>query len=235
MKIRNDMKKALKNRFSRQLGICAVLLVSLLSATFVFAQKEPWTIRDYLKNLPEQYKTYSGDYPKPPPADAIVLDEENGYVAVLNVQSGVSSTNPYPIFEMALFKRSNGEQIIVVSNTISDSVCLTHETFFLQKRGDSWLDVRSRVLPKLAAQMFFTEARLAEKFQATNKKVGNSEKLDLYFAPPRKGTQISVKLDICDYVPDEFDGKISFDEFTGNAQSVFLDWDKKRGVFKLAK
>jgi hypothetical protein len=229
------MKKALKNSFSRQRRICAVLLISLLSATSVFAQKEQWTIRDYLKNLPEQYKTYSGDYPKLPPADAIVLDEENGYAAILNVQAGVSSTNPYPIFEMALFKRSNGEQIIVVSNTISDSVCLSHETFFLQKRGDSWLDVRARVLPKLTAQMFFTEARLAEKFQATNKKVGNSEKLDLYFAPPRKGTRISVKLDICDYVPDEFDGKISFDEFTENAQSVFLDWDKKRGVFKLAK
>jgi hypothetical protein len=81
----------------------------------------------------------------------------------------------------------------------------------------------------------FADARLAEKFLATNKKVGNPGKLDLSFAPPRKGTRMNVKLDICDYVPDEFDGKISFDEFTGNAQSVFLDWDKTRGVFKSAK
>lgn len=235
MKIRDDMKKALKNSSSRQLKMCAVLLISLLSAASVFAQKEQWTIRDYLKNLPEQYKTYSGDFPKPPPAEAIVLDAENGYAAILSAQAGVRSSNPYPVFEMAIFKRSNGELLLVVSNRISDSVCLTHETFFLQKRGDSWLDVRSRVLPEFAAQMFFTDAHLAEKFQAINKKVGNSEKLDLYFAPPRKGTRMSVKLDICDYVPDEFDGKISFDEFTENAQSVFLDWDKKRGVFKLAK
>lgn len=220
---------------------------SILTAIFIFvsafsaaAQKQAadeWSIGDYLENLPEKYKTYSGDFPKPPPKNSIILDEENGYAAILRTPPEGMQTfdNDHTVFEMAIFKRVKGEPLIVVSNEISDSVCVWHETFFLERRGNSWLEVRSRVLPQLSAQMFFKDAKLAAKFTAMNKKIGNRAALDLHFAPPRKGTQMKVSLDICDFVPDEFQPEMSFDEFTRNSESLFLDWDKQKGIFQMVK
>lgn len=201
------------------------------------AEKAEWTIGDYLKNLPERYKTYSGDYPKPPPKEAIVLDEENGYASIMRTPSdGVQTFDgEHAIFEMAIFRRAKGDPLLVVSNEISDSVCVRYETFFLQRRGNSWLDARSQVTPQLSAEMFFKGAKLAAKFQATNKKIDNSQNLELRFEPARRGTRMPVALNICDYVPDKFEGKITFDKFIENARSVFLDCDKQEGVFKLTK
>lgn len=224
-----DNEKSVMAVYSQRSKIYGVLLLTLLFVSPVFSQKTAeWTIGDYLKNLPEEYKTFSGDFQTEPTAETTVLDVKNGYAAYLSS----SEKDAYPIFEMAIFKQANGDSLIVVSNTIADSVCTFHQTFFLQRKVDSWLAVRSKVLPEFTAQMFFKDAKLSAKFTEANKKIGNAEKLDLHFSPPREGTRMKVSLDICDYVPDELAAEISFNEFIKNARTVSLEWDKRKGIFK---
>lgn len=226
MKIENAKKK-LNESFSK---ICAVTLIAFLFAATAFSQQATaeWKIDDYLKNLPEKYKTYSGDFQMTPTGETTIADTKNGYAAYLSS----TAEDAFPIFEMAIFKQANGEAVVVVSNTIADPVCTTHETFFLRRKGNVWTSVQSQILPELQTQMFFTDSKLGTKFQAVNRKAGNSNRLNLHFSPPRNGIKMKVSLDICDYVPDELAAELSFDEFIRNAKSVVLEWDKQTGVFK---
>lgn len=210
-----------------------ILTLCILSLFIpAFGQKSSgWKISDYLKNLPQEYKTFSGDFQTEPNDETTLIDDKNGYAAYFSQPK--NDENAYPIFEIALFKKSNGEEILVISNLKSDPVCSEYETFLLQRKGDNWIDVKAKVLPEFTAQMFFDSANTAKEFIETQKKVGNSTELNLHFSPPRQGTKMNVKLEICDYVPDELSGEVSFQKFLDSSKTISLDWNKSKGVFAI--
>ncbi len=209
---------------------CPVILI--LTFLFLFAAQtsaQDWKISDYLKNLPKEFKVFSGDFSSEVSEETTLIDDKNGYAAFYD--QPVKYEAAFPIFEMAVFKKANGEQILVVSNSIIDPVCTAYKTFFLQKSGEDWIDVKAKVLPKLPPEIFFDTAKTAQDFIETQKKIGNSTDLDLHFSPPRQGTKMNVKLDICDYVPDDLSGEIDFQKFIDKSKIVLLVWDKKTGSF----
>ncbi len=216
----------------------------ILSASVVAQDEKDWTVEDYLRDLPEKYRTHSGDFQNEPTAETTIKDIRNGYLAYLS-QAPHPDANfaPYPIFQMAIYKQSNGEPLVVVSNTVSDSVCTKHETFFLRKRGAVWQDVRAQVLPALSPQMFFAEAELGQKLEGLHRKFGQpipprkTFHTNLHFSPPREGTRMKVALDLCNYVPSELavDLGPDFDFFNEKKEPIWLEWDKRKGVFSVAR
>lgn len=208
----------------------SIVVFVLLFSLPIFAQKirEP-KISEYLQLLPQQFKTYSGDFQIKPSEENTLIDEKNGYAAYFS--QAISAGNAYPIFEMALFRKKSGETIVVVSNLISDPVCDEHQTFFLRLNGADWIDVRPDVMPHLELSMFFESPKTADELRAIQEKIGNSTEIDLHFSLPREGNIIPVDLEICDYVPDEFASEISFQQFLDKKQRISLVWDKEKGVF----
>ncbi len=149
--------------------IFALIFLVFSVSTAVAQNNSAWKISDYLENLPEEYKTFSGDFIAiNPTAETTLIDNKNGYAAFYS--QPIKDENAFPIFEMAIFKKKNGEEILVVSNMISDPVCTNHKTFFLQKNGENWINVKEKVLPELPAKLFFDTEKTANEYLATGTK-----------------------------------------------------------------
>ena len=85
-------------------------LLPLLLCLAIPAYAQEWSLSDYLKNLPERFKTFHGDW-SPPSKETIVIDEKNGYAGYLKAPGGSEMS-----FEMALFKSKNAPPLLVVTN-----------------------------------------------------------------------------------------------------------------------
>lgn len=200
----------------------------ILLCLAVPAYSQEWGISDYLKNLPERYKTFKGDF-SPPSKETTVIDEKNGYAGYLKVSGGSEMS-----FEMALFKSKNAPPLVVVSNEHSDMQCSFYETFFLRRVGNRWVEVRDEVLPPIDTRMFWNEPQAAGRLA----KIVTVNPVSAYhFAPPRRGTQMKVSLEICDYF-DEDPPQATLKEFIKlkeTAKPIRLEWDSKSGRFKFIK
>ena len=206
------------------------LLVSLsiLLCLAISAYAQDWSISDYLKNLPERFKTFEGDF-SPPSKETTVTDEKNGYARYLKVPGRTDMS-----FEMALFKSKNAPPRVVVSNERSDMQCSSYETFFLRRVGNRWVEAKGEVLPPIHPKMFWDDPRAAERLA---KIVTLTPTSAYHFEPPRRGTQMKVSLEICDYF-DENPPEATFNEFNKlkeAAKPIRLDWDSKSGKFKVVK
>lgn len=221
--------------FSKKIILTATF--ALVAAFFASAQKrvaDDWSITDYFKNLPEKYKTFSGDF-LPPSTETTVIDDPNGYAAYLNSPSNNNSDNPpFPIFETALFKSGTKTPLLVVSNLKSDPVCEEHETFFLRRVGESWREVENQVLPAISLKMFWDDPQSAAMFK---KIVEQDNSTTFHFELPRNGTRMKVSLEICDHFLEVTPLK-SVDELRkliGSTKPIYLDWDNQKGKFVRAK
>jgi hypothetical protein len=216
----------------------------ILSSVFIFvaafsaqAQRtdaKVWTIADYLKNLPEKYKTFSGDF-LPPSKDSTIIDEQKGYAAYFDSpQPGTRSfAQRSPIFEMALFKSEIKPPLVVVANLKGDAVCDDYETFFLRRVGNVWKRVEREVLAPLNLKMFWDKPQSAEQFL---KIVERDNATSYRFEPPRQGTQMKVSLEICDYFLEVTPLK-SVDELRkliATTKPIYLNWDSRSGKFNFA-
>jgi hypothetical protein len=203
-------------------------VLPLLLCLAIPAYGQDWSISDYLKNLPEKFKTFHGDF-SPPSKETTVIDEKNGYAGYLKVPGGSEMA-----FEIALFKSKNAPPLVVVSNEQSDMHCSFYETFFLRRVGDNWVEVKDKVLPPIDLKMFWDEPQAAERLA---KIVGVTPGTAYHFAPPRRGTQMKVSLEICDYF-DEDPTEATLKEFIKlkeTAKPIRLEWDSKSGRFKFIK
>jgi hypothetical protein len=187
-----------------------------------------WGISDYLKNLPERYKTFKGDFP-PPSKETTVIDEKNGYAGYLKASGGSEMS-----VEMALFKSKNAPPLVVVTNEQSDMQCSFYETFFLRRVGNRWAEVKDKVLPPIDLRMFWNEPQSAGRLA---KIVTVTPGSAYHFAPPRQGTQMKVSLEICDYF-DEDPPESTLKEFIKlkeTAKPIRLEWDSKSGRFNFIR
>ena len=202
--------------------------LSILLCLALPAYAQDWGISDYLKNLPEKFKTFEGDF-STPSKETSVIDEQNGYAGYLKAPGGTEMS-----FEMALFRSKNAPPLVVVSNERSDMQCSSYETFFLRRVGNRWVEVKDEVLPPLDLRMFWDDPQAAERLA---KIVSVSPASAYHFEPPRRGTQMKVSLDICDYF-DEDPPEAKLEEFNKlreTARPIRLDWDSRSGKFKFAK
>jgi len=229
-----------KNQFSKfhRIILLAVLVfITVFSAQAQKRDAEDWSIADYVENLPEKYKTFEGDFSLPS-KETTVIDESNGYAAYLsNLPDPDSNYQPFPIFEMALFKSKTKPPLLVVSNMKSDSACAEYETFFLVQIDSRWAVVKRDVLPPLDLKMFWDKPQSAARVL---KIVKGESPVTYHFEPPRQGTRMKVSLEICDYVALSKEdtppatAKELF-ELIESAKPIYLEWDKQNGKFKFAK
>ena len=202
--------------------------LSILLCVAIPAYAQDWSISDYLKNLPERFKTFHGDF-VPPSEETTVIDEKNGYAGYLKAPGGTERS-----FEMALFKSKNAPPLLIVSNEHSDMHCSFYETFFLRRVGNKWVEVKDEVLPPLDPRMFWGDPQAAERLA---KIISAPLSSAYHFVPPRRGTQMKVRLEICDYFdedPPEATLK-EFDKLKETARLIHLEWDSRSGKFKLVK
>ena len=206
--------------------LIGTLSVLLCLASPAYAQD--WGVSDYLKNLPERFITFEGDF-TPPSKETTVIDEKNGYAGYLKVRGGTDMS-----FEMALFRSKNAPPLVVVSNERSDMQCSSHETFFLRRVGNRWVEVKDEVLPPLGPGMFWDDPQAAARLA---KIVSVTPTSDYHFEPPRRGTRMKVTLELCDHFDEgTSDATLKeFDKLKETARPIRLDWDSRSGKFKLAK
>jgi len=211
-----------------------LIFITALAAQAQKRDAEDWSIADYFKNLPEKYRTFSGDF-SPPSKDSTYIDEENGYAAYFEPeQPGTSSfAQKSPIFEMALFKSETKPPLVVVSNRISDSVCIEYQTFFLRRVGSKWTEVKREVLPPLDLKIFWDASQSAGRLLKIIKESSTSYQ----FEPPRSGTRMKVSLKICDFLEDDTlnEKTAELEKLIETAKPIRLEWDKQIGKFKLVK
>jgi hypothetical protein len=203
-------------------SLCILLLIA------VPASAQDWSISDYLKNLPEKFKTFEGDY-HPPSAQTTIIDEKNGYAGYLKMPG-----ETYTFFEMAIFKTGNAPPVLIVSNERSDMQCSFYQTFFLRRIGREWVEVKEKVLPPLNPGMFWDDPQAPGRLAKILK---DTTPFTYHFEPPRRGTQLKVTLEICDYLdvdpPEATLNELS--KLKETAKTIRLDWDAKSGRFKLMK
>ena len=229
-----------KNQFSTFNRIILPAVLVFVTAFSAQAQKrdaEDWSIADYIENLPEKYKTFEGDFSSPS-KETTVIDESNGYAAYLNnLPAPDSNYQPYPMFEMALFKSKTKPPLLVVSNMKSDSACNEYETFFLRRVGSKWTQVKREVLPPLDLKMFWDAPQSAARVL---KIVNGESPVTYHFEPPRAGTRMKVSLEICEYVAlskEDTPPATAQELFKliESAKPIYLEWDKQKGKFYFAK
>jgi hypothetical protein len=202
--------------------------LSILLCLAIPTYAQDWSISDYLKHLPEKFKTFEGDF-YPPSKETTIIDEKNGYAGYLKVPGRTDMS-----FEMALFKSRNAPPVVVVSNERSDMQCSSYETFFLQRVGNEWVEVKDKVLPVIDPRMFWDDSRAAGRLA---KIVTVAPTSAYHFELPRRGTQMKVTLEICDYF-DEDPPEATLKEFNKlkeTARPIRLDWDSQSGKFKFMK
>ena len=149
-----------------------VFLITITLITSVYSQKpvNQWKISDYLDNLPAKYKLL-GNFAGPT-ENTTIIDNKNGYAAYLHGEDDPS----YAALEMALFKPNKGIPTLVVTNVEDDHVCGNNYSHFLQLRGKRWIDVKSKVLPKLDFSMIFVDGKNDDSYkfyQKLQKKYGD--------------------------------------------------------------
>lgn len=202
--------------------------LSILLCVTIPGYAQDWSISDYLKNLPEKFKTFEGDF-HPPSEETTIIDEKNGFAGYLKVPGGTERS-----FEMALFKGRNAPPVIVVSNEQSDMQCSSYETFFLRRVGNQWVEVKDEVLPPLDLRMFWDDPRAAGRL---SKIVTVTPTSAYHFEPPRRGTQMKVSLEICDHFDEDPPEAMlkEFNKLKETAKPIRLEWDSKSGRFKFMK
>ena len=220
------------------ISICIVLF--LFVSTALPQKNSVRTISDYLEKLPKKYITYSDNFDASSESSKTVIDNENGYAAFIDTSSDPSET----FFEMGLFNSQNGEPTLVISNHKKNDVCSIYETFFLQKKGDEWIDVKSEVAPVLELSMFFSNPVYAKKYKEMKELYGDRFGRFYYqYVLPKKGTRIKVDPLFCEWdepatspappsapqsVPASED-----DEILNSAEAIYLEWSKNKGKFEV--
>ncbi len=202
--------------------------LSIVLCLAVPARAQDWGVSDYLKNLPEKFKTFEGDF-SPPSKETTVIDEKNGYAGYLKEPGGADMS-----FEMALFRSKGAPPLVVVSNERSDMQCSSYETFFLRRVGNKWVEVKDEVLPPLDPGMFWDDPRAAARLA---KIVAVTTAPAYHFEPPRRGTRMRVTLEFCDHFDEDAPEATlkEFDKLKETARPISLDWDPRGGRFKLVR
>ena len=195
----------------------------------------PRTIADYFKLLPAEYVTHAGDYG---PLETIV-DVRNGYYAVAEktrLPGAPERTGLVPVFEFALFRRSDGGAVFVAANTKYDHACFAYETFFLRHDGANWADVAAEVAPRLGPELFFDDREAVAALRRDRTWAAN-----LRHRLSRRGTTVEVTPRLCD-TAIETDDTLSDRErakllalVRARPRPVTLNWDRARGRFVLAR
>lgn len=210
-----------------------LIFVAAFPAQAQKSAEKDWSVADYFERLPEKYITAHGDYANGRIAAAkLFVDEKNGYAVQMDSPPGASD-NPYPIFEIALFKSQTMSPLVVVSNRQNDHVCTEYETFFLRRVGGKWTEAKREVLPPMNLKMFWDEPQSTARLL----KIVKQSAVSYHFEPPREGTRMKASLEICDFLEDDAPEEAAKElaELVETARPIRLEWDKQKGKFNLAK
>ncbi len=125
-----------------KLKLTLSIFLTLAASLFVFGQDEPTTIKDYYLLMPQKYDGstfeereeilgYEGD---------TTIDIKNGYISYITHLSG-------EVFEVAMFKKPNGELIIAYNEDCDLKNNVLTKMYFLLYDGGRWVDVTSKLMP----------------------------------------------------------------------------------------
>ncbi len=151
--------------------VVAVLGAILLSGLVTAQNKK--TVQDYWKTVANKKDVI---------ASTVKIDLKNDYIAFSGSWEGSG--------EFAMWRKKNGADLIGETRTGCGPVCITSSLRFLEPRGSKFVDVTSKVLPKMTAAQ---DQGLVEVY---NRKTGENYKrqdLNYYLKFPQKGTTITLR------------------------------------------
>lgn len=204
-------------------------LPGFLQPAFAESNTKKETVYDYYKLLPKKFITHQGDYG---PTDlSLIQDQHNGYLAL-------QTQNKDTVFSMALFRKSNGGAILMVSNKQYDFACDQFQTFILEPMGNHWNEISQSILPKISVELFFASNQSAEDKNLALLLSKNKTFYSIELRPPRQGTQVELHFHQCDAEIENQINKANVQKALGKfishfKKNLFLKWDKNSGRFQL--
>lgn len=147
------------------------LTIALLGTSIGAQVKEPKTVRDFFRLLPQKYFPLEGCRPERDQncdkarADYIktfleIEDTPNGYW-----KSGCDGAQT--CLEMALFKRPNGSYIVGL-RTYAE---VTNDSRFLEYRKGVWFDVSTKIVPQFSRKKLYELPRHGTTVEVFSKKI----------------------------------------------------------------
>jgi hypothetical protein len=136
--------------------VCLIVLMvtALASST---PQPKPMTILDYYLALPQKYLKFAGgDSATERSAALYIKDVETGYLQARQPNGEFYSA-------VALFKRSDGSDLVAVENRECAAGC-NEEFYLLSYESGQWNDVTAKTLPAMKQEDL--RATLAKQFKA---------------------------------------------------------------------
>lgn len=210
--------------------ITILVAILFLSPQETIAQKNnsKWNVHTYFDHLPDTC-FYLCDW-----RDTSEYSMANSGIKTTDLKNGFISFKRHndekDFFQIALFKGSGNKDFVTVSTRECESCCcFTPTSFFYLYEDNTWKDVSSTFLPSINPSLFYIDAEQAELLN----------KLGYYrynFILPQKGTTIKVELDICDYIVEENEDEITFEQYeklVSDKKVISLDWNKKLNQFQL--
>ncbi len=224
-----------------------LVAITLFSTAFSQESAKTWKISDYLENLPAKYKNL-GNFAGP--IDKLsLIDNRNGYAAYYpNQEEREKAEDPNmtgletTVLAMALFKADKGSPTLIVTNLADEHVCMRDYSYFLEKRGDEWVDIREDVLPKIDFSLLFIDGKddPSYKFyeEMQTKHGENIDKLELKFQPPRYGTRMKVTLGFtdCYWIEklEEDDNELTqYAKISDSFKPIYLIWNSSKKQFEI--
>jgi hypothetical protein len=148
------------------------LLGVLVFSSLVSAQNKK-TVQDYWKTAANKTGVI---------ASTLEVDLKNDYIAYSGNWEGSG--------EFAVWRKKNGSDLVGETRTGCGPGCMTTNIRFLEPRGSKFIDVTSKVLPKI------TKIQEQQMLAVYNRKTGEkytTEQMSYYFKFPRKGTSIALR------------------------------------------
>lgn len=182
----------------------------------------PRDIVDYFTLLPAHYLTFGSsnhenDYFDGHKNFLSVIDRRNGYLADEHRQ-----------FEAALFHRSNGRCLLLVSNRIDTGTRPTKfDTYFLtyEHGARTWTEVSKEVLPELPAALFFSDPEVIKLMEGST---DSDIEYTYHFEPLRRGADLKVRLEVN---RSRAERPATARALEAQQRPVVLRWDREAGKF----
>ena len=185
-------------------------------------------IRNYFDLMkPEWFCDFHPTYKK-------IVDVKNGYISFRTLENELE-----PIFQMALFKDSEGKDLIVIhvpgyacADIFDCANTEERKTYFLRYEDEEWVDVSQVVLPQIQTHNFYEDSN-------TIKIVDTYAPNSIAYQLPQYGQTIRLKLEICDgYInfdyPDEpVVSNEEIQKILDERKILLREWNKKLGFFQL--
>ncbi len=227
------------------------LVITLMTMAPAGSNAKNLSVLDYYQMIPAKLISINPEYPSKfkienkggkfitqSSADYEItptIDFKNGYLNITDEGTGGGTV----IHEMAIFIDANKTRYIAANTTEHDGIGVNSKLRFYVLEAERWIDVTSKILPKLSWRDFFSGSSLKNISPVLSKE--HLSKLQICYTLPRYGTTVKASISTVLFNTTVFHMGDTPKELKAAARKLIesisfkeieLNWDLKEGRLK---